>query len=134
MLDFTALHNDAPKSPYSPGNDPANIKVPAELKSEPTAVTGAKYRETRKTSNEMSLLNLGKLLNERLGRSEIAISEYNKAVRDNQPPEEIALLAARALSLAVSEELIYTSLENKYREKYRITVSKEPPFKIVHEK
>ena len=134
MLDFTALNNDLPKSPYRPGNDPANIKVPAELQSEPTGLAGAKYKEHREKENEKSVMELGKLLNERLGRAEIAISEYNKALRDGQPPEEIALLAARALSLAVSEDLIYTSIEKKYREQYGIRISPEPPYKIVREK
>ena len=134
MLDISALNNDAPKRPYSPGNDPANIKVPASLQSEPTALTGAKYRQTRQNNDEKSLLELGKLNNERLGRSEIAISEYNKALRDGQPPEEIALLAARALSLAVGEDLIYTTIAKKYLEKYGIRISPEAPHKIIREK
>ena len=134
MLDFSALNKDATKRPYSPGNDPANIKVPASLQSEPTALTGAKYRQTRQNNDEKSLLELGKLNNERLARSEIAISEYNKALRDGQPPEEIALLAARALSLAVGEDLIYTTIAKKYREAYGIRISPEAPHKIIREK
>ena len=134
MLDFTVLNNDAPKSPTSPANEPVHIKVPADLQSAPTAVAGSRYKEEQENNSERCLLTLGQLLNERLGWSEIAISDYNKAVRDDKPPEEVALLAARALSLAVSEELIYTSLEKKYRKKYGITISKDPPFKILYEK
>jgi hypothetical protein len=134
LLDFTALNNDLPKSPTSPGKDPANIKVPAELKSTPTAVAGAEYRGTRQKQTEKSLLELGKLNNERLGRCQMTIWEYNKAVRDDRPPEEIALLAARALSLAVGEELIYTSIEKKYRERYGIRTAPEPPHGIIKEK
>ncbi len=134
MLDFTALNKDVPKRPYSPGNDPAHIKVPTNLQSEPTALTGAKYKETRQNQNGKSLLELGRLNNERLARSEIAISEYNKALRDGQPPEEIALLAARALSLAVGEDLIYTTIANKYREACGIRICPEPPHKIIREK
>lgn len=134
MLDFTALNNDPLKSPTSPANDPANIKVPAGLKTEPTGLTGAKYRESRKNANDMSLLEVSKLINERLARCQMSIAEYNKAVRDGQPPEEIALLAARALSLAVSEELIYTKLASLYGEKYGIRIDPEPPHNILREK
>ena len=134
MLDFTALNKDVPKSPYTPGNDPANIKVPAELKSEPTGLTAAKARESRKSQDEKSLLDLGKLLNERLGRAELAIHEYFKALRDGQPPEHIALLAARALSLAVSDEMIFTTIARKYQDEYGIRIDPQPPHKVIKEK
>lgn len=134
MLDFTALNKDTPKRPYSPGNEPGHIKVPAELQSEPTALTGAKARAQRQNETEMNLLEVSKLINERLGRCQMAIAEYNKALRDGQPPEEIALLAARALSLAVSEDLIYTSIANKYREQYGIRINQEAPHDIIREK
>jgi len=134
MLDFTALNNDPVKSPYSPGNDTANIKVPAELKTKPTGLEGAEYKEERRTNHVMSMLELGKLINERLARAEITIHTYNKAVRDDLPPEEVALLAAKALSLAVDEDLIYTSIEKKYRERYGIYVSRDTPYRIMKEK
>ena len=134
MLDFTALNDDLTKRPYSPANEPGNIKVPAELKTSPTGLEGAKYKEQRKSNNLLSMLDLGKLINERLGRAEITIHEYNKAVRDDLPPEEVALLAAKALSLAVNEDLIYTTIENKYRERYGIYVSRDTPYRIIREK
>ena len=134
MLDFSALNNDGPKRPQTHGNGQGNIKVPAGLKTEPAALTAAKAGAARETANEKNLLDLGKLLNERLGRAEIAVSEYNKALRAGQPTEEIALLAARALSLALSEELIYTSIASKYLSEYGIRISPEPPYKIVREK
>lgn len=133
MLDFTALKNDAPKSPTTHGNDPAHIKVPAELKSEPAAVAAARYKENRQNAQEMNLLEVSKLINERLRNCQTAIWAYNKAVRDDRPPEEIAVLAAKALSLSVSEELIYTSIEKKYRQKYGIRVSNATPYDIIRE-
>ena len=134
MLDFTALKTDPTKRPVRPANDTANIKVPAELKSEPAAVTGALYKEKRKNGNERSLLDVGKLLNERLGRAETAIHDYNKAVRDGKPPEEVALYAARALSLAVCEEMIFTTIARKYQSEYGIRISQDERHVIIKEK
>jgi len=134
MLDFTTLNNDRTKSPVTHGNGPANIKVPAELKTKPAGLEEAEYKEQRRTNHVMSLLELGQLINERLARAEITIHTYNKAVRDDLPPEEVALLAAKALSLAMDEDLIYTSIEKKYRERYGIYVSRDTPYRIIKEK
>ena len=48
--------------------------------------------------------------------------------------EEIALLAAKSLSLAVSEELIYKSLEKKYRDQFGIYIDPKKPDEIIREK
>ena len=41
------------------------------------------------------------------------------------------MLAAKALSLAVSDELIYSSIEKKYADRYGIRVSSGTPYEIV---
>ena len=133
MLDFSALNNDVPKSPTRPAKGETNINIPAELKTQPAGLIGAKYGEQRKNEHKMNLLDLGRLLNERLGRAELTIAEYNKAIKANRPPEEIALLAAKALSLAVSEELIYKNLERHYQD-LGIRVTDTPPYTIIHDK
>lgn len=133
MLDFNSLNNDLTKCPTRAANEAGHINIPAEYKAQPAGVTGPEYKEDREKANEMSLLEVSKLINERLGRCELAIWAYNKAVRDGRPPEEIALLAAKALSLAVSEELIYKSLEKALGPKYGIRVNAAPPYEITRE-
>lgn len=131
MLDFSALNNDVPKCPPRRLNEPGNINIPAELKTTPAAVQGPKAKADRKKATDLTLLELGRIINERLGRAEITIAEYHKAIKKNRPPEEIALLAAKALSLAVSEDLIFKSLEKHYQD-LGVTVSAEPPYKIIY--
>ena len=133
MLDLSPLKGNAPKQPVSPANTPANINVPAEYQTLPTAAAGALQKEKRKIATEMSLLDVSKLINERLRNCQTAIWAYNKAVKADCPPEEIAMLAAKALSLAVSDEMIYTSLEKKYMGKYGIKVSSGNPYEIIKE-
>ena len=131
MLDFTALDNDLTKRPTSPAKQGTDIKLPEDLQAAPTGLIGAKYKEKRKTANEKTLLEVGKELNARLRRSEMAMSTYHKAVRDGRPPEEIALIAARALSLAVSDSMVYKKISEEYREKYGIATEGKPPYNII---
>ncbi len=132
-MDFSALNNGILKAKKEPAAVTHQVTVPDELKAQPKALTGAKYADKRAKDTELNLLELGQLLNERLGRAEITISEYNKAVRDDRPPEEVALLAAKALSLAMAEELIYTTIAKKYQDKYDLRLTDEPPFKVIRE-
>lgn len=134
MLDFSALNNDLPKRPPRPANEPGNTNIPAGSETRPTAATGATAAGQREKAKESSLLEVSRLINERLRRCQMAIWDYNKAVKAGRPPEEIALLAARALSLAVSEEMIYTSLANRYRELYGVYLDPEKPGEPCREK
>ena len=134
MLDFSALNNDLPKRPPRPANEPGNTNIPAGSETRPTAATGATAAGQREKAKENSLLEVSRLINERLQRCQTAIWDYNKAVKAGRPPEEIALLAARALSLAVSEEMIYTSLANRYRELYGVYLDPEKPGEPCREK
>ena len=131
MLDFTALNNDRTKRPASPAKEEGNIKLPEDLQAAPTGLIGAKYGEKRKKESETSLPEAGKELNRRLQRAEMAIHTYYKAVRDGRPPEEVALIAARALSLAVSDSLIYSTISGQYGERYGIRTEDEPPYNII---
>lgn len=134
MLDFSALNNDLPKGPPRPAKGPGNTNIPAEFKTQPTALKGAIAAGKREKAAENSLLEVSRLINERLQRCQMAIWDYNKAVKAGRPPEEIALLAARALSLAVSEEMIYTSLANRYRVLYGVYLDPEKPGEVFREK
>lgn len=133
MLDFSSLDKDFVKSPTSPAKGEGHINIPAELKTKPTALIGPIEKKKRETATEMSLLDTSKLINERLRNCQQAIWTYYKAVKEERPPEEIALLLARALSLAVSDTMIYTTLAMKYRLEYGIRTDENIPYNIIHE-
>lgn len=137
MLDLSKISalqekNDAPKSPYSEFKEPAQGFIPAKKEPPSEEATKTDFRVEQHKATEKSLLEVGKLINARLQQCGTAIWAYNKAVRDDRPPEEVAMLAAKALSLAVSDTMIYSSLEKKYRPKYGIRVQPEPPYEIIH--
>ena len=133
MLDFSSLDKDFVKQPVSPAKGEGNINIPAELKTKPTALVGPLERKRRENCTEMTLLETSKLVNERLRNCQQAIWTYYKAVRDGRPPEEIALLLARALSLAVSDTMIYTTLAKKYGLEYGIRTDENIPYNIIRE-
>ena len=133
MLDFSALNTDLLKSPTSPAKEEGHINIPAELKTKPVALVGPIERKKRETATEMSLLETSKLINERLRNCQQAVWTYYRAVKENRPPEEIALLSARALSLALSDQMIYTTLAMKYRLEYGIRTEEDVPYNIVRE-
>lgn len=139
MIDLSKISalrekNDAPKSPTIHANEAAYIKVPAKNEPQLQETTGIDFRMAQHTSAEMSLLEVSRLINARLQQCSTAIWAYNKAVNDDRPPEEVALLAAKALSLAVSDTMIYSSIEKKYWPKYGIRVSQETPYGLQYEK
>ena len=134
MLDFSALNNDLPKRPPRPANEPGNTNTPAGNETRHTGPPGALTAGRRENTDESSLLEVSRLINERLRRCQMAIWDYNKAVKAGRPPEEIALLAARALSLSVSEEMIYTSLASRYRKLYGVYLDPEKPGEVFREK
>ena len=56
----------------------------------------------------------------------------NKAIRDKRPPEEIALVAVKVVSLLIMEQRIYDSIKDEYRERYQITLDEKCPHEIIH--
>ena len=133
MLDFSSLNNDLPKRPTSPAKEEGHINIPDELKTKPTALVGPVEKKKRDNATEMTLLETSRLINERLRNCQQAIWTYYKATKDGRPPEEIALILAKALSLAVSDTMIYTSLAMKYRLEYGIRTEEDVPYNIVRE-
>ena len=156
MLEFPTIRpepekNDLTKSPYSHGNDPANGFICTDLKTyaqrrqeeqEHLSLLKAKEKEAqeqKKLSREKKddtrsfLLKVGRDMQERLQRGGTLLYAYNKAVRDQRPPEEIALLAAKALSLILSDVLYYKPLAERYRTEYGITLQDDQPFEVIRD-
>ena len=154
MLEFPNIRpnpekNDVTKRPYSPGNEPANGFVCADLKTyaqrrqeeqerlsllkdkEREALEAKKLSQGRTDSARAFLLQQGREMQERFQRGGTLLYTYNKAVRDNRPPQEIALLAAKALSLIMSDVLYYKPLAERYRTEYGITLQDAQPFEVI---
>lgn len=90
----------------------------------------AKAKKDRTDGTRGFLLAQGREMQKKLQRAERAISTYNKAVTNRRPPEEIALIAAKALSLAMSEDLLYDRIKTWYQEEYGVKLDEKCPYEI----
>ena len=138
MLDFSKMKNNATKRPATQGNGAGNSFISTDNKN---AVAGECESDRGKSAflaenepgkaGESILLQAGKHLQRNLQRGELTAHELNKAIRDDRPPEEIAMIATKTVSLILSDSMIYNALAKKYGEKYGITLTKEPPYKVT---
>ena len=90
----------------------------------------AALRKDQDKSTNKFLLSVAKETQKNLQRGGTLVYEVNKAIRDDKPPEQVALLAVKCVSLLISEPLMFTTLEKKYAEQYGITLSTKWPFKV----
>jgi len=90
----------------------------------------AKVKKGRENDTRGFLLSQGREMQKKLQRAERAISTYNKAVTARRPPEEIALIAAKALSLAMSEDLLYDRIKTWYQDEYGVKLDEKCPYEI----
>ena len=90
----------------------------------------AALRKGKDDSTRKLLLSVAKETQKNLQRGGTLVYEVNKAIRDDKPPEQVALLAVKCVSLLISDPMMYTALEKKYEERYGITLSTKWPFKV----
>ena len=139
MVDLTKLlskpKTDATKRPITQGNGATQGNIPTEHKN---AVSGridplkTKTAKTEENQGDVSLLQAGKLLQDRImkgGRSTWAIFH---ALKRDAPAEEIALIAVKGLSLTTSDPLLFKKVAEVWREKYGMEIDDEPPYKITY--
>ena len=143
MLDLTKLlgnvKTDAPKRPVSDLNRTTQGNIPAENKN---AVAGkidalpTADAQNPGTSGaelpELTPLQAGKLLQEKIMKGECSIWAINHAMKRNAPPEEIALIAVKGLSLVTSDPMVFKSVSEAWREKYGMVIEESPPYKITY--
>ncbi len=153
-LKLPEIKKDAPKSPTTHGNGAANGFVPEELKSftewqfeaatdelqkqfekdaakeKKNALEEARLKRERK--EHLILIKMGRLLQDNIIAAGRLTERVMKAARDGRPPEEIALMSVKGLSLLVSDTLLYTTLAERYREEYGIELSSKPPYEIIY--
>lgn len=130
MLDLSPLKNALTKRPQTAGNGEPHIKPLAENETPVATESGSHTGNSTKTPEPCGV-EIGKRLQERLQRAGQAINAYHKALNEDRPPEELALLAAKGFSLAVSEDMIYNQLARKYWNRYGIKLTDGPPFEII---
>ena len=151
-LKFPAPKTDAVKSPQRPGNDPFNGNVPAGLKTfaewqaeaqeaeaaikaEKKAVKEKKEmqmdaREKRERAERYVLLKMGRQLQDNIITAGRLTERIIKAVKEDRPPEEIALLATKGLALLVNDPLVFKYVADKYRAEYGLALDGKPPYEI----
>ena len=143
MLDLTKLigtpKNDAPKRPVSDLNKATQGNIPAENKNAvagridalPTADTKSPGTSGAELP-ELTPLQAGKLLQEKIMKGECSIWAINHAMKRNAPPEEIALIAVKGLSLVTSDSMVFKLVSEAYREKYGMVIAEKPPYEITY--
>ena len=85
-------------------------------------------------SEEITKLQEGRLLLRNIMRGDTYSWELNRAVRDGRPPEEIALIATKCVSLMKADTIAFKKLAEDYRQKYGLVMEDEFPYKIRREK
>ena len=141
MADFSKLLEnkkpDAPKRPVSEFQTPTQGNIPAENKNAIAGKINAKEKKTATAAGneggkyeDLSNLQAGKLLQEKIMKGECSIWAINHAMKRNAPPEEIALIAVKGLALVTSDPMIFKTVADAWREKYGMTIEENPPYKI----
>ena len=143
MTDFSKLLGnikpDATKRPVNAfqtptqGNIPTDNKNAVETKINPIAGTDAKKpRNPGEPLPELSPLQAGKLLQEKIMKGECSIWAINKALKRNAPPEEIALISVKGLALVTGDPMIFKTVADVWRERYGMIIEENPPYKITY--
>ena len=143
MADLSKLlgnvKTDAPKRPTSDFKGATHTNYQAEHKNAVAGQTDPLKAETAKTAGdtpgnmpELSPLQAGKLLQEKIMKGECSIWAINHALKRNAPPEEIALIAVKGLSLVTSDPMIFKTVSDIWRDKYGMVIEEKPPYKITY--
>ena len=144
MLDFSKLKNNATKRPTTQGNGAANSFIPTDNKNAVAGEYGSDksidQKQTEKQpKNEPEptqkdyLLQVGKQLQENIRKGGRSTWDIFKSMKADRPPEEIALIAVKGLSLVLDDQLLYKTVSERYRQQYGISLTDEPPFTIIRD-
>lgn len=143
MADFSKLRaglkNDSAKRPTSDLKGEPQGNIPAENKNavagQIDALAGDPAKMAGKPGGNMadlSPLQAGRLLQDKIKRGECAIWAIFKAMKRNAPPEEIALIAVKGLSLVTSDPMVFTTVAEAYRQQYGMSIAEKPPYEITY--
>ena len=140
MADFSKLRaglkKDAPKRPTSEFNDPGNTNIPTKDKNTVAGQIDTKEKVLVKSMQELDptaddfLLQVGILIQDNIKKGNLITWAINKAVKADAPPEHIALLAVKEISLLTNDTIVYKMLAEKYRQKYGIEMTEKHPYEI----
>ncbi len=143
MVDLTKLLGDikpdAVKRPVNGFQNPTQGNIPAENKNAvqrqidaPAGTDAKKPGEPGEPLPELSPLQAGKLLQEKIMKGECSIWAINHAMKRNAPPEEIALISVKGLALVTGDPMIFRTVADAWREKYGMIIEENPPYKITY--
>ena len=136
---FGNMKFDATKRPVTGFNGATNTNYQAEHKNAVAGQITPKETETGKSAGnqpeppaDLTPLQAGKLLQEKIMKGECSIWAINHAMKRNAPPEEIALIAVKGLSLVTSDSMVFKTVSEAWREKYGMVIEENPPYKITY--
>ena len=140
MADFSKLRaglkNDAVKRPVSEFQGATHTNIPTEDKNAVERKIDTKETEPGKTLADLDptaddfLLQVGILTQNNIKKGNLITWAINKAVKADAPPEHIALLAVKEISLLTNDTIVYKKLAERYREKYGIELIEKHPYEI----
>ena len=88
-------------------------------------------REKRERAERYVMLKMGRQMQDNIITAGRIVERVLKATRDGSPPQEIALLAVKGLSLLVNDPMVYTAIAREYQEKYNIELEPKPPYNLI---
>lgn len=130
------LKNNAVKRPVSDFQTPTQGNIPTEHKNtvagqiDPLKGKPAKSIEELDPRAEDYLLQVGIITQNNIKKGNLITWAINKAINSDAPPEHIALLAVREISLLTNDSMVYKMLADKYREKFGIELTDRHPYEI----
>ena len=131
-MDWESLGVNRVKRPLTRPNEPSHTNIPT---AEQNAVTGTAGGKTDVSSLEDAKafhLTMGKRMQEQLRNGGNSLQTLNRAIRDRRPPEEIALVAVKLVSLLMLEPRIFDGIKTEYKERYKICLDDKVPYEIIH--
>lgn len=131
-MDWESLGIERTKRPSRPANEPGHINLPTPPENSTTGTGEATTAGCDLEDAKRYHLEMGKRMQQQLVNGGHTVWTLNKAIRDKRPPEEIALVAVKVVSLLIMEQRIYDSIKDEYRERYQITLDEKCPHEIIH--
>ncbi len=140
MLDLSVLKNrtekNATKRPVNDFQGATQGNIPTDNKNAVAGRIDPLKGETVKSIEELDpraddfLLQVGIITQNNIKKGNLITWAINKAVKMDAPPEHIALLSVKEISLLTNDDIIFKKLAERYREKYGIEVTEKYPYEV----
>ena len=123
LTGFTDWQADAQEAEFEKINERKARKERADM--------ADKARTQRERAETHILVKMGRLMQDNIITAGRITERVLLANRDGRPPEEIALLAVKGLSLLVRDPLLYSTIAREYEKRYGLSLQDSPPYEVI---